>query len=142
MYLTGYSDYLTGFHEPLLPLYRCHTPLRKCLAWSLFVFSFSGLILFLLFSYCNWALPPLGLCALALLKEMTHSGYPMGTEQEIFFFCLVRCNLHLFPNICKLKNRLGQSGLTRFVESSVMCNTVWVCMGTVKYHCNSAAKRM
>ena len=26
-YLTGYSDCLTGFHEPLLPHYRCHTSL-------------------------------------------------------------------------------------------------------------------
>ena len=29
MYLTGYSDYLTGFHEPLLPPYRCHTGFEK-----------------------------------------------------------------------------------------------------------------
>ena len=27
VYLTGSSDYLTGFHEPLLPLYSCHTSL-------------------------------------------------------------------------------------------------------------------
>ena len=25
MYLTGYSDRLTGFHEPLSPPYKCHT---------------------------------------------------------------------------------------------------------------------
>ena len=29
MYLTGYSDYLTSFCEPLLPLYRCHTSLKN-----------------------------------------------------------------------------------------------------------------
>ena len=29
MYLTGHSDYLTGFHEPLLPPYRCHTSFRN-----------------------------------------------------------------------------------------------------------------
>ena len=29
MYLTGYSDYLTDFREPLSPPYKCHTSLRK-----------------------------------------------------------------------------------------------------------------
>ena len=32
MYLTGYNDCLTGFHEPLRPPYRRHTGLKKCLA--------------------------------------------------------------------------------------------------------------
>ena len=27
MYLTGYSDYVTSFREPLSPLYRCHNGL-------------------------------------------------------------------------------------------------------------------
>ena len=27
MHLTGHSDYLTGFYEPLLPPYRCHAGL-------------------------------------------------------------------------------------------------------------------
>ena len=29
MCLTGYSDYLTGFHEPLSASYICHTGLKK-----------------------------------------------------------------------------------------------------------------
>ena len=29
VYLTGYNDYLTTFHEPLLPLYSCHTSLKN-----------------------------------------------------------------------------------------------------------------
>ena len=29
VYLFGYSDYLTGFHEPLSPPHRCHTGLKK-----------------------------------------------------------------------------------------------------------------
>ena len=29
MYLNGHSDYLTSFHEPLLPPYRCHTGLKN-----------------------------------------------------------------------------------------------------------------
>ena len=28
VYLTGYSDCLTGFHKPLLPPYGCHTGLK------------------------------------------------------------------------------------------------------------------
>ena len=28
VYLTGYSDCLTGFHDPLSPPYRCHTGLK------------------------------------------------------------------------------------------------------------------
>ena len=35
MYLTSYSDYLTGFHEPLCLPYGCHTDLKKCLVQSL-----------------------------------------------------------------------------------------------------------
>ena len=35
MRLTSYSDYLTGFCEPVLPPYRCHTGLEECLAQSL-----------------------------------------------------------------------------------------------------------
>ena len=29
MYLTGYSDCLTGFHEQFSPPYRCHTGLKN-----------------------------------------------------------------------------------------------------------------
>ena len=29
MYLTSYSDYLTGFNEPLLPPYKCHAGLKN-----------------------------------------------------------------------------------------------------------------
>ena len=29
--LTSYSDCLAGFHEPLLPLYRCYTGLKNVL---------------------------------------------------------------------------------------------------------------
>ena len=29
MYLTSYSDYLTGFHEPPSPPYRCHTSFKN-----------------------------------------------------------------------------------------------------------------
>ena len=29
VYLTSHSDYLTNFHEPLLPNYRCITPISK-----------------------------------------------------------------------------------------------------------------
>ena len=29
MYLTGCSDYLTGFHEPLSRTYRCHAGLKN-----------------------------------------------------------------------------------------------------------------
>ena len=29
IYLTSYNDCLTGFCEPLLPLYRCHTGLKN-----------------------------------------------------------------------------------------------------------------
>ena len=29
IYLTSYSDYLTGFHEPLSTPYRCHTSLKN-----------------------------------------------------------------------------------------------------------------
>ena len=28
MCLTSYTDYLTGFHEPFLPPYRCHTSFK------------------------------------------------------------------------------------------------------------------
>ena len=35
MYLTRYSEYLTGFHEPLCLPYGCHTDLKKCLVQSL-----------------------------------------------------------------------------------------------------------
>ena len=31
MHLTGHSDYLTGFYEPLLPPYRCHAGLWNVL---------------------------------------------------------------------------------------------------------------
>ena len=31
MYLTGISDCLTGFHEPLSPPYKCHTSLKNVL---------------------------------------------------------------------------------------------------------------
>ena len=34
-YLTGYSDYLTSFCEPLSSPHICHTGLNKCQAWSL-----------------------------------------------------------------------------------------------------------
>ena len=34
VHLTSYSDYLTGFCEPLLPPYRCHQ-FVECLAQSL-----------------------------------------------------------------------------------------------------------
>ena len=29
IYLTGYSDYLTGFCEPLLSPFRCHTAVKN-----------------------------------------------------------------------------------------------------------------
>ena len=29
MYMTGHSDYLTCFHKPLSPAYRCHTSLKN-----------------------------------------------------------------------------------------------------------------
>ena len=31
IYLTGYSDYLTGFHEPLSPPDKCHSSLKNVL---------------------------------------------------------------------------------------------------------------
>ena len=31
VYLTGYRDYPTGFHEPLLLPHRCHIGLKKVL---------------------------------------------------------------------------------------------------------------
>ena len=42
MYLTSYSDCLARVHEPLLPPYRCHASLKKCLAWSL-IFHSAGM---------------------------------------------------------------------------------------------------
>ena len=50
-YLTGYSNCLTGFHEPLSLPCRCHIDLKKCLAQSLYVI--------LSLSFSEQSVPPL-----------------------------------------------------------------------------------
>ena len=93
VYLTGYSNYLTGFHEPLSPPYRCHTGLKKCVSLSLPTWHDWILICGVMAGLFPWQLMwyVVAICLVLSLLTWLHGMLDCGVTACLFPWQLVVC---------------------------------------------------